>query len=384
MKFLSLLAWPRGTGSAPDRVHAGNGSGAPGMHKMEAGDVTGIRLQEQNLRPFVPWVLPVALTAAAVLLLWLLSDVVLVVFASILVAVAFSGLAKPITRYLRVPPAVAVLIVTLIFLGITAVPLSVHGMRLWAQFDEIALHIPEAIASIRQAIEAHPSGRFIEDIVGGADFSRAAAPVAQHLGALAASLGKILSYVTFMFFGGVYLALDPDRYTQGVVYYTPAAYRGDVRRFIDRTGTSLRMWLFTQLLVVVMNGVFASLGLWAFGVESAMALGILAGALSFIPYVGTIVAMVIGTLATLPQGTEFAFYAFMVLAAASFVEGYLITPYIQSRTLSIPPVVLLFALFAFTILFGTLGIILAAPLTIVLFIALDTFYTPGKDEPPAA
>ena len=66
----------------------------------------------------------------------------------------------------------------------------------------------------------------------------------------------------------------------------------------------------------------------------------------------------------------------MVLGSTSTIEGYFITPYIRSKTLSLPPVVLIFAIFAFTILFGTLGIILAAPLTVISIAALDTFYKP--------
>ncbi len=57
-------------------------------------------------------------------------------------------------------------------------------------------------------------------------------------------------------------------------------------------------------------------------------------------------------------------------------RGYFITPYIQSKALSLPPVVLIFAIFTFTLLFGTLGIILAAPLTVIAIVALVTFYKP--------
>lgn len=334
--------------------------------------------QEQSFVPSLPWLVPAVLLAALAVLLWALPDVVLVIFASILIAVALDGAARPIATLAGVPHPVAVLIVTLVVVGAIAWPLSVYGMRLWGQFDTIAQHIPEAVGSIRKAIETHPSGKFLEEIIGGADFSKAAAPVAQHLGALAVSLGKIMSYATFMFFGGVYFAIDPKRYIDGLINYTPTNYRDDMRRFVGRSGSSLQIWLFTQLLVVLMNGVFVGVGLWAFGVESAMALAILAGVLSFVPYVGTIVAMVIGTLAALPQGSQFALSTFVVMGTASFVEGYLITPFIQSRTLSIPPVVLLFALFAFTVLFGTLGIVLAAPLTIVSIVALDAIRRPAE------
>lgn len=337
-------------------------------------------LSRDNLSlSLLSWGLLVLLVGAA-LVLWQLTDVVLVIFFSILIAVAFRGLAEPISKLLKVPVTVAVLIVTLLLVGLVAAPLAVYGNRLWAQFDEIALDIPAALEGLKRAIESHPSGRLLEGLVGGADFSKAMPPVAQHLGALAASVGTIASYVVLMFFGGLYLALDPGRYVDGLIYFSPASYRGHVRHFLEQSSNNLRMWLFTQLLVVLMNGLFSTLGLWAFGVHSAVALGILAGVLSFIPYVGTIVAMVIGALAALTQGPQFAVYALVVLGAVSFFEGYFVTPYIQSRTLSIPPVVLLFSLFAFTVLFGTLGIILAAPLTIVLIVAINTFYASAEAE----
>jgi predicted PurR-regulated permease PerM len=333
-----------------------------------------------GLGPNAPWLGSLVLLAVTGLLLWQLTDVALVVFSSILIAVAFCGLAEPVGKFLKLPHAAGVLIVTLLFVGLIAAPLAIYGNRLWAQFDEIALDIPAALESLERTIESHPSGRLFEGLVGGADFSKAVTPVAQHLGALAAAFGTITSYATFMLFGGIYLALDPRRYIDGLIRFTPTAEKERVGRFLARSGTALRTWLFTQLLVVLMNGIFSTLGLWLLGVDSAVALGILAGVLSFIPYVGTIAAMVVGALAALAQGTQYAISALAVLGAVSFLEGYFVTPYIQSRTLSIPPVVLLFSLFAFTVLFGTLGIILAAPLTIVVIMAIDTFYASAPVE----
>jgi predicted PurR-regulated permease PerM len=321
---------------------------------------------------------PATVALLAAILLWLLSEVLLVIFASIVIAVGLTGLAKPLTTYAKIPPILAVLVATVVVVVLIGWPLSHFGARLWAQFDEIARDIPAAVASIKQTLEAHASVRFLEDILGDFDFSKMAAPVAAHLTTLVSSVGTVLSYVIILLFGAIYLAMDPDRYINGAIYLTPPTYRDRVQQFLSRSGSNLRMWLFTQLLVVLMNGVFVGVGLWVFGVHGAAALAMLGGGLSFVPYVGTIVAMVIGALAALPQGVDFAVYALIVFGAASFFEGYLITPYIQSLTLSLPPVSLIFAILAFAILFGMLGVILAAPLTVVAMVALDTFYKPAK------
>ncbi|MBY0558958.1 AI-2E family transporter [Hyphomicrobium sp.] len=326
--------------------------------------------------PFTSRLYLAGFIGGAAAIIFLLSKVLLVIFASILFAIAICSLAKPITAFAKIPHAVAVLIATLVVGIAVAWPFMTYGSRLWAQFDEIAMDIPKAVNSIKTSLEAHPSIQFLEQIMGDIDLSKIAAPAATHLTSIISSVSTVIAYLILLAFGGVYLALSPDLYVQGLLRFTPLNYRDRVQIFIERCGASLRVWLTTQLLVVLINGAFVGIGLWAFGIHDAAALAMLAGLLSFIPYVGTIIAMMIGGLATLPQGTTFALYALVVLGFTSIIEGYFITPYIQSKTLSLPPVVLIFAIFAFTILFGTLGIILAAPLTVVTIVALETFYKP--------
>lgn len=336
---------------------------------------------EQACRPFASRMAAAALALAAALLLWRLSEVVLIIFSSVLIAIALRGVAEPIARLTRIPDFAAIFIATLAVIALIGLSLSLFGARLLAQYDEIARDVPKALASIRQAVEAHPWGRFVETLIAGADFSQATAPVAVQIASFIGAVGKVLSYATFMLFGGFYLAIDPHRYVNGLIHFTPADHRERLRRFLDLSGATLRWWLLTQLMVVAINGAFAGLGLWAAGVEAPLALALIAGALSFIPYVGAIVAMAIAALSALPQGPDFALYAVVILGGVSFVEGYLITPYVQSRTLSLPPVALIFSMLAFTLLFGSLGVILAAPLTIVLMVALEVATTekqPGE------
>src|SRR5262249_23429072 len=149
---------------------------------------------------------------------------------------------------------------------------------------------------------------------------------AAHLTSIVSSVGAVMAYATLLLFGGIYLAIDPDLYVRGVLRLTPEQYRGRVQAFADASASSLRIWLLTQLVVVLLNGVFAGIGLWALGVDGAAALATLGGLLSFIPYVGTIVAMLIGALAALPQGTNYAFYVLLIFSIATIVEGYFITP----------------------------------------------------------
>lgn len=108
------------------------------------------------------------------------------------------------------------------------------------------------------------------------------------------------------------------------------------------------------------------LGLWFCDIDAPVALATISGALAFVPYFGSIVAIFVGAMAALPQGLSSALLTSGIIGAASFIEGYLITPYLQSEALVLPPVVLLFFMLAFGTLFGVLGVVLAVPATVVL------------------
>ncbi len=192
----------------------------------------------------------------AATVIFLLSKVLLVIFASILVAIALCSLVKPITTHTKIPHALAVVIVALVVIAAVIWPFMTYGSRLWAQFDEIAMDIPKTVTSIKTSLEAHSSVQFLEQIVGDIDLSKIAAPAATHLTSIISSASTIIAYLILLAFGGVYLALTPDLYVQGLLRFTPLNYRDRVQQFIKQCGASLRVWLTTQLLVVLINGVF--------------------------------------------------------------------------------------------------------------------------------
>jgi len=314
-----------------------------------------------------------ATTMAVAFVLWQLTDLLPAVFATILIALAWRGVAARVSALLGLSQGMSLGLVALGTLVAVVVALMLFGGQLVRQYDEVALDIPAAIAMLERLVEEHPWGRFVEKFVVHVDFSKMTTPVAQHFGALLGSVGSGLGYSIFTIIGAAYLAADPERYAAGVIALTPASRRTDMALFLDRSSAVLRQWLFIQLYVVAMNALFAGAALWAFGVPAPLALATISGALAFVPYFGSIIAMIIGVLVALPHGLDNAALAALAIGSASFIEGYLITPYLQSRSLMVPPVVLLFCMLAFGSLFGTMGVVLAVPATVVLSVAYGVF-----------
>jgi predicted PurR-regulated permease PerM len=202
-----------------------------------------------------PWRRFAVLGVAIAVVVWLMSKLLLVIFASVLIAIALCGLAKPITKYAKIPHTPAVLLSTLLLIAAIGWPFTEFGSRLWAQFDAIAKDLPAAINSIKQVLEEHESIRFIEQTFGEINLSNVAAPVAARLTSVISSIGEVLAYVILLLFGGVYLALNPSLYLRGFMRFIPPDYRNSAQCFIEQSGSLLRTWLSTQLLVVLMNAV---------------------------------------------------------------------------------------------------------------------------------
>jgi predicted PurR-regulated permease PerM len=314
-----------------------------------------------------------AATIAAAIVLWKLTDLLPVVFSTILIAIAWRGAAEWAGSRLGLSQGLSLVAVALALIVAIVLALTAFGGQLIRQYDEVALDIPAAIALIENLVEEHPWGRFIEKFIANADFPKAAAPVAQQLGAMLGSIGNGLAYGVFAIIGAAYLAADPKGHADGVATLAPASRRAEARRFLERSDAALRQWLLLQLYVVAMNATFTGLALWGFGVPAPLALATISGALAFIPYFGSMIALVVGGLVALPHGLEAAALAALSIGGASFIEGYLITPYLQSRSLSVPPVALLFCMLAFGSLFGAMGVVLAVPATVVLRVAYSVF-----------
>lgn len=341
----------------------------------------GFLTKNLDQHDFIPRaVAVVAIVAAAVglgLLFWKLSIFLPLVFATIVLAVGWRAAAESVSGRLGIGPGLSLLAVALALVAGLAVGLTAFGGQLVRQYDEVALDVPAAMALIQRLVEEHPWARFIETFVLELDYSKAAAPIAQHIGAALGSVGAALATSLVAIIGAAYLSADPKGHVDGILALTPARHRDRMAAFLHRSGGALRQWMLLQVYVVAMNTVFAGVALWAFGAPAPLALATISGMLALVPYFGSMIALVVGALVALPHGVDQAAAVAIAIAGASFVEGYLITPFLQSRSLSVPAVVLLFCMLAFGALFGAMGVVLAVPATVVLAVAYEVIAQPS-------
>ena len=128
---------------------------------------------------------------------------------------------------------------------------------------------------------------------------------------------------------------------------------------------------------MVLVGLLTGIGLAIIGVPSAIGLGLIAGLFEFVPVFGPILAAVPALLMALSEGGTTALWTLLLFIVIQQLEGNVIQPLIQRRAVDLPPVLLLFSILVFGILFGALGVILAAPLAVLAFVFVKELYMRG-------
>ena len=166
-----------------------------------------------------------------------------------------------------------------------------------------------------------------------------------------------------------YILLDWGRMIATIDSLAPSAHREDIRAIARDMNRAIAGFLRGQSLVCLFLGLWYGIGLSLIGLKFGFLLGVCAGFLSFIPYVGSLTALVLSAVMSIVQGWPsmglFAM-AMGVIGIGQFLEGNVLTPRLVGASVGLHPVWLMFALFAFGSLFGFTGLILAVPVAAML------------------
>lgn len=169
-----------------------------------------------------------------------------------------------------------------------------------------------------------------------------------------------------------YLLCDWDILLARMRAMIPPRYEKTVVSLVTECDGVLSEFLRGQLLVMLALSLIYSTGLWVAGIEFALLIGMIAGLISFIPYLGSIVGICIAGTVAIMQYQEFihVIYVFMVFGAGQTIEGLLLSPWLVGDRIGLHPVAVIFAVLAGGQLFGFVGVLLALPFAAVCLVLL--------------
>lgn len=320
----------------------------------------------------------VATATGAVIFLYLLRQlalILLLVFAGILLAVFLDGLARWLRRNTRLPRSgalfVVILFLLLFFFGLG----WVAGPILAEEFNQLAEQLPQAAQSIQERIlQSDWSRHVLERFLTPAEMlSMGSGFLGQITGIFSTAFGLLTSGLVLLFIG-IYLAASPKQYLDGAVRLLPRASRTRGAEILSALGLALRWWLVGRISSMVLVGILTAVGLSLIGMSQAMPLGMIAGFLSFVPYIGPAVSALPALLLALGQDGELVLYVIAVYSAVQAMESYFVTPLIQEKVVSVPPALLITSQLLMGVLFGVPGLLLSAPLTVVFLVLTQMLY----------
>ncbi|MCA1798462.1 MAG: AI-2E family transporter [Xanthomonadaceae bacterium] len=323
---------------------------------------------------FLRRTLIVGVLVVAAALIWMLGSLLLLLFGAIVIAVVIRSAGNAIAAHSRLSPrwasVVVVLITTLAFVAMV----MLVGDEVATQFGELQNRLPQAYAKVSEWVERSEFGQMLFPQLGDVESGEGEGVSAAGAAKTVAITVTAISHTVVVILIAIYLSFNPGLYTRGVLALVPPKRRPAVAEALDLSSTALRKWLVGQSVSMVLVGTMVGVGLWLIGVPLALALGILAGVLEFVPIAGPFIAAVPGILLAFAVSPLVAAYALGVYLIVQQLEGGLISPLAQRWSVSLPPALGLFAIVVFGMLFGIPGLLFATPLTVVLMVLVQKFW----------
>jgi predicted PurR-regulated permease PerM len=336
-------------------------------------------------------------------------DIVFTAFLGVLFGLAVGAGADRLAR-LRIPRGIGAPLVVIAFLGTlygvgAAIAPTVH-----TQIVELRTRVPEAADRIEAWVNARPgvAGLFL----GGHELApapaTAPAPVAQgrtststvpapiargptlreriaeQLSGTARYLFPFLSSTLTVVAGlfliivlAIYVGADPGMYHGGLMRLFPRGARDQAGVVLTRIATVLRRWLVTQLVAMVVIGVVSTVTLLLLGVKAAVALGVIAGLLEFVPTVGPILAAVPAIAMGFLDSPEKALTVGLAYLVIQQLEGHVLIPILMKEGMDLPPALTIVTQAVMALLFGFIGLMVAVPLLAVVIVPVKLLYMEG-------
>ena len=187
-------------------------------------------------------------------------------------------------------------------------------------------------------------------------------------GAIIGMLVNLLLIPVAMF----YLLRDWDAMVARLDELVPRGWHGKVTEIVAEVDRVLAEFLRGQISVMLLMSAYYAAALWLAGLEFALPIGILAGMLVFVPYLGMITGLLLATLAAAMQFTQFSdlLWVWAVFGAGQLLEGTLVTPWLVGDRIGLHPLAVIFALLAFGQVLGFFGLLLALPMSAILLVGL--------------
>ncbi|MGQ3675066.1 AI-2E family transporter [Xanthobacter sp. TB0139] len=327
----------------------------------------------------IEWRFWVGALVVVALGLWLLSGILLPFVMGIVLAYFLNPVVVRMER-IGIRRMLAALVVVIIMLLVVVLVLLVLLPLLASQLLEFMNRLPSYVVRL-QGLFTEENREWLSHIVGDRlpDMQRTISElmtqgVSYLLGLLSSvwtggrALVSVFSLIVVTPVVMFYILCDWDNMVKFVDRLVPLPHRPVVRGLAVAMDGAVAGFVRGQAMVCLLLGSFYAVSLTLSGLNFALLIGLITGAITFIPYVGTltgfVLAMGVAIVQFFPDWSMIGLI-FGIFVIGQVLESYVLYPKLVGNSIGVHPVWLMFALFAFGYLFGFVGLLLAVPLTAI-------------------
>jgi len=323
-------------------------------------------------------------------LVWLLAPVLTPFLLSALLAYMADPVVNRLERW-KVRRDVAVSLVFLVVISILVVAMLILVPLLVRETIDLVERLPGYFQTLQETALPWIEEQFdIELGIDTFDAAQATELIREHFRNIAGAAGTLLTYITesggrfVIWITGMvlvplvtfYLMRDWHKLLDSLRDMLPRNIEPVAVRLSRDCDEALGGFLRGQLMVMISLGIIYSIGLLIVGLNNAIAIGMIAGLVSFVPYLGAIIGILLAGITAVIQNFEFWFLlsVAVVFTVGQLIESFLLTPKLVGDRIGLHPVLVIFTVMAGAHLFGFIGILLALPVAAAGTVLVRFFY----------
>lgn len=332
------------------------------------------------------------LIVLGLLFAWEIRGTLMLTFAAVILVVLFTMPVRLLVDRFEMNRVLAIIVSVVgffVLLGLIGIPIL---RTIGSQSQVLAGQIQQGIEQARESISQEdliaqfpflegwiPSDIF--DLISIDSINQTVSQLTQAVDRLGGTVLPVVGGVAntilsalIIFFLSMYLLAEPDLYVNGIIKLTPIWYRGRAMSILQRLDATLRAWLSVTGVSMIVVALLTGLGLALLGIEEWLALGVLAGVLSFIPNFGPVVALIPSVAVAIVQAPHNVIWVAAVIYGVSFFQSQVVSPVLASERMNMPAILVLLGQIIFGFFFGFMGLMLAVPLSAVVSVLVDEIY----------
>ena len=322
----------------------------------------------------------------SIFILWSLKEILILFFASIIIAMALCTITGKIHNLFNIPRWLALGITLISIVLISSISIVIIIPQFTSEFQELINQIPSAISKLWE-LSINTYFNFAEIIYkdnipdladrsllinklsmipDGGTLANGLTESITKLISLAGNVGIGIIQFLFIISVGLMITLQPSSYRELAILLFPSFYRRRARTILLKCGNALSNWMIGVVLSSICVAILVSMGLYLLGIKLVIANALIAGVLNVIPNVGPTISTIFPLSVALLDTPWKSLAVLGLYILIQNIESYIITPSIMHKQVKLLPGLTITAQFIFTILFGPIGLLLAIPMAVVI------------------